>query len=321
MLQYGYRPNFPPTSRTRTGTDQAWIDYLPLPERPRIKWPNDARIAVWVCPNVLYYEFTPPEDPWINAWSRMTPDVMMYGRQEFGPRVGFWRLLDILDKYRVPCTATLNIAALRRYPEICNAIVERKWDILGHGQFNTRFICGLSEDDERAYYQDMLRDVRELTGLTMSGMGGPGPQAGTENTPDLLAEAGFLYFGDFFHDDQPFPIRVRNGRLISMPYSVEMNDVPIFSTAFEGEQFVTMVRRQFDRLYAEGVESGTTMCLAVHPAVIGQAQRARYLDEALSYMKSFPNVWFATGREIAEHYLTHCYDAVTSRIETWRQIP
>jgi allantoinase len=319
MLQYGYRPNFPATARNRVDLDQGWIDYLPPTERPRIVWPNNARIAVWVCPNVLYYEFTPPEDLWINAWSRMTPDVMMYGRQEFGPRVGFWRLLEILDKHAIPCTATLNVAALRRYPKICEAIVERKWDLLGHGQFNTRFICGLSEDEERAYYQEMLRDVRELTGLKMSGMGGPGPQAGTENTPDLVAEAGFTYFGDFFHDDQPFPLRVKRGRLISMPYSVEMNDVPIFSTAFEGDQFLAMVRRQFDRLYSEGLESGTTMCLAVHPAVIGQSQRARYLDEAISYMKSFPDVWFATGREIADHYMANCYDSTVARIQSWQE--
>jgi len=319
MLQYSYRPRFPETARTRLASDQSWIDYLPITERPPIVWPNKARLAVWVCPNILYYELTPPDDPWINAWARMTPDVMMYGRQEFGPRVGFWRLLDIFDKHAIPCTATINVAALRRYPEIRDAIVARKWDLLGHGQFNTRFICGLSEAEERAYYQELLRDVRELTGLTMSGMGGPGPQAGTENTPDLVAEAGFTYFGDFFHDDQPFPIKVKSGKLISMPYPVEMNDVPIFSTAFEGEQFVTMVRRQFDRLYQEGAVSGATMCLAVHPAVIGQAQRAKYLDEVLIYMKSFPEVWFATGRQIADHYMAHCYDAVIDRLATWEQ--
>ena len=78
---------------------------------------------MWLCPNVLFYELNSPADPWINAWSRMAPDVMMYGRQEFGPRVGFWRMLDVLDKHAIPCTAVLNVAALRRYPDICNAIV------------------------------------------------------------------------------------------------------------------------------------------------------------------------------------------------------
>ena len=314
MLQYSYRPQFPPTQQTRNDVDQSWIDYLPITERPPLVWPGNARLAVMVCPNVLYYELMPPPDPWINPWARMTPDVMMYGRQEFGSRVGFWRLLDILDKHDVPCTAVLNVAALARFPEIRTAIIERKWDLLGHGMYNTRFICGLSEDDERGYYLEMLRITRELTGIEMKGMGGPGPQAATENTPDLLAETGFLYYADFFHDDQPFPINVKSGKLISMPYSVEINDVPIFSTAYEGDAFVEIVRRQFDRLYAEG---GRVMCITVHPAVIGQAQRAKYIDLALEYVSSFPDVWFATGREIAEHYMANCYDAVAGAIRTW----
>jgi peptidoglycan/xylan/chitin deacetylase (PgdA/CDA1 family) len=232
--------------------------------------------------------------------------------------VGFWRILDILDRHEVPCTAVLNVAALRRFPEICRAIVDRRWDLLGHGMTNTQFICGQTEDEERAHYHDMLAMVRDCTGMEMTGMGGPGPQAATESTPDLLAEAGFLYYADMFHDDQPFPIRVRSGRLISMPYSVELNDVPIMSTAFEGEQFVTTVKRQFDRLYAEGSDSGRVMCLAVHPAVIGQAQRAKYLDIVLAYLKSFPDVWFANGRQIAEHYLANSYEAVRERIRTFQ---
>ena len=87
MLQYSYRPQSPPTRQKRTTEDQSWVDYLPITERPRLVWPNNARIAVWVCPNVLFYELNAPADRWINAWSRMTPDVMMYGRQEFGPRL------------------------------------------------------------------------------------------------------------------------------------------------------------------------------------------------------------------------------------------
>lgn len=316
MLQYSYRPQFPPTRRTRNDVDQSWIDYLPITERPQLVWPGNARLAVMVCPNVLYYELTPPPDPWINPWARMTPDVMMYGRQEFGSRVGFWRLLNILDKHNMPCTAVLNVAALAKFPDIRAAIVERKWDLLGHGMYNTRFICGLSEEEERAYYLEMLRITRELTGIEMKGMGGPGPQAATENTPDLLAEEGFLYYADFFHDDQPFPINVNSGKLISMPYSVEINDVPILSIAYEGDAFVEIVRRQFDRLYAEG---GRVMCITVHPAVIGQAQRAKYVDLALQYVKSFPDVWFATGRQIAEHYIANCYDAVVEKLMTWRR--
>ena len=318
MLQYSYRPRFPPTLRTRTAKDQSWIDYLPITERPSMRWPGDARLAVMICPNILYYELMPPHDPWINPWARMTPDVMMYGRQDFGGRVGFWRLLEVLDRYAVPCTAVLNVAALAKFPDIRDAIVERGWDILGHGMYNTRFICGYEIEQERAYYKEMLRVTAELTGVQMRGMGGPGPQAATENTPDLLAEAGFLYYADLFHDDQPFPLRVGTKKLISMPYSVEINDVPILSTANEGDEFVNIVRRQFDRLYAEG---DRVMCLTVHPALVGQSQRIKYINEVMRYITSFPDVWFATGADIATHYMDHCYDRVVERLRTWQTLP
>ena len=142
--------------------------------------------------------------------------------------------------------------ALERYPDIVAAITERHWDILGHGLSNTRFIYDYSEGTERAYYREMLDKVEALTGVRMKGMGGPGPQAGTENTPDLLAEAGFLYQGDWYMDDQPFPLRVRSGKLIALPYPADMmNDVSAFAS-FEADEYCEAVKGQFDRLYRRG---------------------------------------------------------------------
>ena len=256
MLQYSYRPNPPPIRRTRTDSDQPWAIYDPILGRPPIRWPNKARLAFWLCVGVLDYEFLPPHDPWLDPWARTPPpDVLGYCRQEFGNRVGFWRVLQAIDTHRVPTTAVVNVAALELYPDITRAIVERRWDILGHGLSNTRFFYGCGEDEERAYYRDMIERVEALTGLRVKGMGGPGPQVGTESTPDLLAEAGFLYHSDWFMDDQPVPLRVRAGKLIAMPYTVEMNDVSVIAAA-EADVFFDDARRQFDRLYREGAESG-----------------------------------------------------------------
>ena len=313
MLQYGYRPNAPATRRTRRTTDQDWVDYDPIVGRPPIRWPNDARLALWICPAVLDYEFVPPHDPWLNPWTRMpAPDVLAYSRQEFGNRVGFWRVLELFDKHRIRPTAVVNVDALKLYPDITNAIRERGWDVLGHGMSNTRFLYDYSEERERAYYREMLDTVEDLTGVRMKGMGGPGPQAGTENTPDLMAEAGFIYSGDWYMDDQPFPLRVRQGKLIAIPYSVEMNDVSALSTA-EADEFLENLKRQFDRLYAEGEESGRVMCVSLHPPLIGQPQRIRYLEQALEYFNSFPHVWHAHGAEIASYYLDHYYDDAVRR--------
>jgi hypothetical protein len=90
----------------------------------------------------------------------------------------------------------------------------------------------------------------------------------------VLAEEGIKYTLDMVHDDQPMPVKVRNGRLISVPYSLEVNDVPLFQNRNTPvERYTAMVKAQFDQLYAEGAESGTVMCLPLHPYLTGQPQR------------------------------------------------
>lgn len=319
MLQYRYRAGAPATGKTREGADQSWSDYSPIIDRPVITWPGNARVAVWICPNILSWDFIPPQDPWLDAWARMpVPDVLAYGRQDYGNRVGFWRMLEVLDRHDTPCTAVINTEALERYPAIRDAAKERRWRYLGHGMSNTRFIYGHDAAAEKAYYTEMRDTVAQLTGMPLIGMGGPGPQSATENTPDILAELGFLYHGDWYHDDQPMPLRVRAGRLISLPYAAEVNDAPFLGSAFEADDFCEVVKRQFDQLYREGEHSGRVMCISIHPTLIGQPQRARYLDEALRYVFSHAGVWKTTGDAIALHYMAHHYDVLLAHLDARR---
>jgi peptidoglycan/xylan/chitin deacetylase (PgdA/CDA1 family) len=315
MLQYSYRRNSQAVRQTRRDADQSWMDYWPIVSRPPIRWPGSARVALWICPCALHFEFMPPADPWIDSWARTPPpDVLGYGRQEYGNRVGIWRLFEILDAHQTRCTMVVNAQVLERYPAIAKAIAQRGWDILGHGIVNTRFIFGLSEDDERAYYRDMRDRVEAQTGIRMAGTGGPGPQAATEATVDIVAELGFRYHGDWFCDDQPVPLRVRSGRLIALPYASDINDAGFLGTAFEADDFVEATKRQFDQLYAEGAENGRILCITLHPHIFGQPQRVRYLDELLSYLRSFPDVWHATGAEIADYYFANYYDEAAARL-------
>lgn len=318
MLQYAYRPNPPATQRLRTTQD--WVTYRDAPSAAPIRWPGGARVALWVCPNVLHYEYQPPADPWIASWARMgPPDVMMYGRQDFANRVGFWRLLDVIDRFDLRCTAVLNTEALVQNRSIRDAMVERQWAYLGHGIVNTRFVHGMSEAEETAFYTRMREMVHDHTGGTLLGTGGPGPQAATENTPDILAALGFTYHSDWFHDDVPCPLNVRTGRLISMPYAMDVNDAPYFGAAFEAEGFVDMARRHFDVLYREGEAGGKVMCISLHPALFGQAHRIGYLTALFDHIRSHPLVWHATGDEIAQHYMAHHYDADAAQLA--RRVP
>jgi peptidoglycan/xylan/chitin deacetylase (PgdA/CDA1 family) len=267
----------------------------------------------------MYYEYQPPADPFRDPWPRTPhPDVRSYAHQDFGNRVGFWRLLDVIDKHAMPCTACINVATLEHFPEIRQAMIDRDWNYMSHGIYNTRFNWSLSETEERLFYTDVVNTIQRHTGKRVIGALGPGPQSVTARTPDLLAEAGFVYQADWFQDDQPFPLKVNRGRLISMPYTLDISDSPVIGTgpgsAWEGDDFGEMIKRQFDVLYEEGVENGTVMCISLHAYLISQPHRARYLDNALRYILSHDGVWKTTAEDIAHYYLANHYDKVVAHI-------
>ena len=285
------------------------VDYTPIIDRPKITWPNGARVAFWVSPNVEHYEYVPEFDGIRNPWPRtLYPDVREYSYRDYGNRVGFWRMLEVMDRYEIKCCVSLNMAVLEHYPEIAEAMMKRDWNFMNHGIYNTIYLSGYTEEQERAFYQDCIETLRKHTGKQLKGMLGPAV-SNTVRTPDLMAEAGLIYHTDWVHDDQPVPINVASGKLISVPYSFELNDAPTFRTHFDGDYFVRMCKAQFDQLYEEGEESGRVMCISLHPYAIGQPHRIKYLAEVLKYIMSHDGVWQTTADEIAEYYIANYYDA------------
>jgi peptidoglycan/xylan/chitin deacetylase (PgdA/CDA1 family) len=142
---------------------------------------------------------------------------------------------------------------------------------------------------------------------------------GTERTPDIMAEAGLIYHTDWAHDDQPVPIRVESGKLVSVPYSFELNDAPLFRLHYEGDYFARIVKAQFDQLYKEGAESGRVMCIALHPFLIGQPHRINYLDDMLGYIMSHDGVWQTTADDIAEYYIANYYDQMVDHAQGYNK--
>jgi len=284
------------------------IDYSPMVGRPVIRWPRDARVALWIAPNVEHYEYIPAQPH--TAWPTRVPepDVQQYSLRDYGNRVGFWRMLEVLDRYEIRCSTTLNLSVLTQFPDVREAMLARDWVFVNHGFYNTRTITGFDEDDERAFYDAIRSDFRLLTrGREILGQSGPAG-SNTERTPDLLAEAGFVYQTDWKIDDHPVPVHVRSGRLLCIPYTGELNDVPMLSRHFEADYFAECCIRQFDRLYVEGAVNGRLMCIAIHPYVIGQPHRIGYLDKVLEHILSHEGVWQATTDEIANYYLANYYD-------------
>lgn len=300
------------TASRRSPLEPDRADYLPIIDRPIIRWPNNARVAFWVAPNIEWHEYTPLTAP-------TQPDVPRYSYRDYGNRVGFWRMLEVTDKHDIRCCVCLNAGMLDHCPEIRDAMVERNWDYMAHGLYNTRPITPLTIDQERAYWQDVVATVKRHTGKQLKGRLGAGG-GNTLNTPDLMAEAGLLYHCDWVMDDQPYPLKVKNGaRFIHVPYSFQINDASVPGQGRDAAYYCQMIKDQFDVLYQEGATNGTVMCLVLHPYWIGRPHRARYLDEALAYIKSHDAVWFTTADDIADYYLANCYDQVVTHIDQLKQ--
>ena len=272
--------------------------HAPLPGRPRIDWPEGKRLAVWIATNHEYYELEPPLRPYRKPWPRVTRDVMTYANRDYGNRVGIWRLLELMDEYD--------------HPETTAPWVERGWDFFSHGIYNTRYAFGMSEAEEREMIADSFATIKQLTGQDPSGYLSPALTY-TERTFDLLAEAGVKYVCDLFHDDQPFPVKVKDGRLISLPYTLELNDVYAYNVfLYPPEHYGQMIKDQFDTLYEEG--NGGVMGIAIHPYLVNQPHRQKAFEDVIAYMRGFDDVWWTRGVDIADWYYERHFDTVQASL-------
>jgi allantoinase len=275
-------------------------DYSPIVDRKPLKLPNNARVAVWVIPNIEHFLFNKPSTSLTPITVQLVPDVLNYGWRDYGVRVGIWRMMEIMEKHGVKATVALNADVCDHYPRIIEEGKKLNWEWMGHGTNNSTLLNMQPEEEERKIIHDLIAKITSATGRRPKGWLGP---ALTEsfNTLDLLAAEGIEYVGDWCNDDQPYRMKVKKGLMYSIPYSLEINDIPAFiELKRTAEEFYRMIMDQFEVLYEEGAHSGKVMAICLHPFIIGHPFRAKWLDRALAEITSATDVWVTTGTEIIE---------------------
>lgn len=284
-------------------SDPGYYDFQLYRDRPEIVWPNGAKLAFWVAPNIEFYELNPPANPQRRPWPRPLPDIVPYSHRDYGNRVGLWRMMEAMDDCKVRGSISLSVAICDHHPEIIEACKSRQWEFFSHGIYNTRYCYGMDESQEKAIIEDAINTVYRATGERLVGWLAPA-LTHTERTMELIAAHGIRYTCDLFQDDQPQKLNVQSGTLISMPYSLEINDVICYNSYGQTpRQYADLIKRQFDRLYAEGETSGTVMCIPLHPFLVGQPHRIAAFHEALAYCTGHSDIWVATAAEIADYYI------------------
>lgn len=297
-------------------SDPNIYDYWPFENRPRIRWPGDKKLAFWVAPNIEFYEYAPPPNPNRPGWPKPSPDVVAYSQRDWGNRIGHWRLMELMDEFGLRGSVSLNVALCQHLPEIIDACSEREWEFFSHGIYNTRYSYGMSESQERAIIEDSIKTVLDATGQRIRGYLAPA-LTHTERTIDLLAEYDFWYSCDLFQDDQPQPLKTRSGKLISMPYSLEVNDVITFGAlSMDPDRYADILIAQFDQLLKESEETGMVMCIPLHAYLISQPHRLRPFRRIFEHVaKHQDDVWCTTAVEIADWFRTNYWTQTLNDID------
>jgi allantoinase len=276
------------------------FDYSPITERPAVALPGAARVAVWIAVNIEHYPYGVPALSLYPEVADLVPDPINYGWRDYGNRVGVWRLMDRLAGADVRGTAILNSDVCERYPQIVDEAVRLGWGIVAHGRDNATLQAHLPADEEDAYINEVTAVVERKTGKRPRGWLGPFRSASAQ-TNEILARAGYTHSLDWGNDDQPFLLKTDEGRLCSVPYSIEVHDVTAFVRHdHTGPQFERIIVDAFDMLWEEGANAPRVLGISLHPFLIGQSFRIRYLMNALEHMSRFDDVWWTTSDEIAD---------------------
>jgi allantoinase len=282
------------------------IPYSAIVDRPPLRLPDGARIAVWIIVNVEEWSIErnmprtvlpPPQSG--TAGQPLLPDLPNWAWHEYGMRVGFWRFVEVLKKFNVKATLAINGSVCKTYPRVAKAALEAGWEFMGHG-FIQRPMHHV--EDQRSAIRQTIDEIKAFTGKPPRGWESPGLTE-TYETIDYLAEAGIEYVADWVLDDQPCRIDTASGPIVSVPYTVEMNDIAMMVLQHHpGEEWLRRGIDHFDRLYAEGEKSARVMAISVHPYISGVPHRIGYLERLYEYILQRPEVKVWTGEQILDWY-------------------
>ncbi len=274
--------------------------YSPIIRRPKFSWPNGARIAVWIIPNIEFFALD-EQIPAAAGGGGKVPDIPGWSVRDYGNRVGIFRMMEVMDRYKARGTVALNSELCAEHPVIIEECLKRDWELMGHNESNTRRLNAVPPEEEGNVIRRTIETISKASGRKVKGWLSSGLNE-TWNSLDHFADNGLDYVADWANDDQPYVMTLDDGRtLMSVPYTFELNDKPAFENrGFSAEQFDNMIRRQFDVLWREGETQARVMAIALHPYITGFPHRIGALDSALNYICGHEGVWLATGGEIAE---------------------
>ncbi len=297
-------------SRPEGSTQSPRYDFLPITRRTPVHFPGGKRLAVMIYVNIEHVPFGcgEPAHAIYPGTIGMTHDILNHGWRDYGNRVGLWRIMAAMDATGFRGTVNLNSDVCREFPEIIEAGNSRDWEWGIQGDNNTGVHSRMGEEEERAFFAHNMDIIQQATGTRPRGWLGM-YLSESPRSPDIVRAAGIEYVSNYAHDELPVPMRTEHGILLTMPYTLELNDVPaILGKGISARDFGEMIRDQFDVLYDEAKVLPRVMSLSIHPFITGHPFRMKHFRAALDYIVGHDDIWLATGVQINDWYRANCMD-------------
>lgn len=280
------------------------VPYQMSSERARLAPMSGKALMVHVVMNVEYWPFDQPMPrgviPPPHGRPGPVPDVGNYSWVEYGMRVGMPRVMQILATRGIRASTFMNAQCADVYPSCADAMLKADWEFVGHGWFQKSLA---TEDNEIEVIEKSLARLEQLTGKPTRGWFGPGVGE-TAHTPDLLKERGIEWLSDWMVDDLPTWMKTRHGPMIAMPYTMELNDVPIWVVQGQSsDELLLRLQATLETFDHELASNPKVLTLGLHPHLVGVPHRASYFAKCLDLLLARDDTVFVTGSDIADWFV------------------
>jgi peptidoglycan/xylan/chitin deacetylase (PgdA/CDA1 family) len=274
-------------------------------QRPMLPAPKGKPVIIHFVLNVEFWPFNQPMPRQLLTaphGADAVPDIPNFCWAEYGLRVGLPRMLRLFRNRGIPASVSLNASVIDAYPACMDAILETGWELIGHG---THQVSIRSAESEQEVITQSISRLREVSGRKVRGWLSPGLRE-SMSTPDILADAGIDYLCDWGLDDLPAWMSTSRGRLIAMPYSLELNDSVVYAVEkHRSDELFSRLKLSLDCIGAETADLGPRVLgIGLHPHLMGVPHRFPFLVRMVELLEQREDICFMSGSDIADWFVS-----------------
>lgn len=267
------------------------------------RWPGGRHLAVIF--NIAYEAWSDGQAPGIGPMGNVLKpgffDTNAHSWASFGLVRGIHRLLDIAQKHGVKTSVMVNGVICERDPETVRRLATLGHEIVNHSWGMDVIPVYFDEAGERANLQRNHDLLTQTTGIAPLGWISP-RGTGSPISSRLLAHAGYLHHGDVNDDDRPYIMDFDGHRIVGIPLTMDVNDLPICVRYGQGPRHMLDVFT--DTFAAMRAEPAPLMLdVTAHTHVMGRPSGAWVYDEIMSRVKACDDVWVCTREQMARYVL------------------